>query len=179
MTTANSDAIPRRRARATRSPAPEAKPRLPLRLLAVVDGSERTNRVVDALIALAERQEAIEVVILNVQQKSGDDRLRGYQSFKQDEVDARLVEDFGGPIIESVGQRLDKVGIHHTAKVTIGDPARIILDEVTKERCDAVVIGDAAHPWQRWLAGTVGLSIGTSLASRIAALAPVPVIVAK
>jgi nucleotide-binding universal stress UspA family protein len=179
MTDTGSETIQRKQAGTARAQTPSDRSRLPLRLLAVVDGSERTNRVVDYMVAMAERREVFEAVVLNVQQKSGEARLRGYQTFKQNEVDGRLIEDFGGPIVASVGQRLDKAGIRHTERVAIGDPIRTILKVVTEERCDAVVIGETGSPWQRWLAAKVGLSIGMSPASRLAALAQVPVIVAK
>jgi nucleotide-binding universal stress UspA family protein len=152
----------------------------PRRLLAVVDGSERTNRVVDYLASIGQRGEAIEVVILNVQEKPADGRLRGYQSFKRNEIEDRLINDLGGPIVTSVSRRLEQAGIRNVGKVRIGEPVQEILGCAAEDRCDAVVVGDPrATIFQRWLVDMTGLSAGWSIAARVVLLAEVPVVVVK
>jgi nucleotide-binding universal stress UspA family protein len=152
----------------------------PLRLLAVVDGSERTNRVVDYLVSLARRSRGTEVVILNVLEKSGEGRLRGYQSFKQREIDDRLVNDLGQPIVSSVSRRLEKVGIRNLTRIRIGETVQSILDCAADDRCEAVVIGDVgANRLQRWLVRVAHLSARSSIAARVATLANIPVVVVK
>ena len=76
----------------------------PLKVLAAVDGSERTGRVLEFLLSMAALP--ITVVVLNVQPAPEDWRLRGYLSFKADEVFDRLVHDLGEPIVKGVGRRL-------------------------------------------------------------------------
>ena len=106
---------------ATPAHAPRSKQvPAPLRLLAVVDGTERTNRVIDYIVALAQGRDAIEVIVLNVQTKREDARLRGYQSFKQDEVDDRLINDLGAPVVGGASRWLDQARIQHRSKVLIG-----------------------------------------------------------
>ena len=152
----------------------------PRRFLAVVDGSERTNRVVDYLTSIGQRGEAIEVVILNVQAKPADGRLRGYQSFKRNEIEDRLINDLGGPIVTSVGRRLEQAGIGSVGKVRIGEPVQTILGCATEDRCDAVVVGvPGATRFQRWLVDVTGLSAGWSIAARVVMLAELPVVVVK
>jgi nucleotide-binding universal stress UspA family protein len=163
---------------AARGPRPDGS--RPLRLLAVVDGSERTNRVVDYLASLARRSEGIEVVILSVLEKSGEGRLRGYQTFKQSEIDDRLINDLGLPIVNSVSRRLDKFGIRSLTRIRIGDTVQTVLDCAADEACAAVVISDVgAKRLQRWLIRVARLAASSSVAVRVAMLAEIPVIVVK
>lgn len=152
----------------------------PLRLLAVVDGTERTNRVLDYIVTLARGREAIDIVVLNVQSKREDARLRGYQSFKQDDVDDRLINDLGAPIVDSVSRWLDKAAIQNRSKILIGDPASTILRCAAEEDCDCIVIGDRRPEGiRRWLAATAGLIPGSPSVYRLLAAANTPVVVVK
>jgi nucleotide-binding universal stress UspA family protein len=151
-----------------------------MRLLVVVDGTERTNRVLDYIVTLAQGRDAIEVVVLNVQSKREEARLRGYQSFKQEEVDDRLINDLGTPIVSSVCQWLDKAAIQNRSKVLIGDPVPTILQSVAEEDCDCIVIGDRrSEGIRRWIAMTAGLTLGSPPVSRLLAAANTPVVVVK
>src|SRR5215203_2970419 len=58
------------------------------KILAVVDGSARTADVLEFLIAQSGGGPPQEVVLLNVQPLPEDWRLRGYGSFKQEEIRA-------------------------------------------------------------------------------------------
>ncbi len=179
MTPVHTKAIGERNgeARPTRRAA-ETKPRTQ-KILAAVDGSERTGRILEYLISLAESGISIEVIVLNVQPKPEDWRLRGYGSFKQDEVHDRLVNDLGKPIVSSAGRTLDQSGIAHKDLIELGEPAETILRCAHEERCDLIVVSEprpgAIH---RWLTRTVGLSFG-SVASNVVQLAEMPVMVMK
>ena len=151
-----------------------------LRLLAVVDNTERTNRVLDYIVTLAQGRDAIEVIVLNVQTKREDARLRGYQSFKQDKVDDRLISDLGAPIVGSACRLLDKVGIQHRSKVLIGEPVPTILRCAVEEDCDSIVIGERAPEGMRgWISRTAGLTLGSSPVLRLLAAANIPIVVVK
>jgi nucleotide-binding universal stress UspA family protein len=113
-----------------------------LRFLVVVDGRECTNRVVDFVTAVAGGRNATEAVVLNVQDLRGNARLRGYESFKRDEIEDRLINDIGGPIVNSVSTWLQKAGVLSVPTVKIGDPVSIILDCAAENACDAIVIGE-------------------------------------
>jgi nucleotide-binding universal stress UspA family protein len=158
--------------------AGEAKARTQ-KVLAVVDGSERTGHVLEYLIGMADSGVPIEVVVLNVQPAPEDWRLRGYGSFKQDEVHDRLVNDLGKPIVESVGRRLDQRDIAHKDRIELGELAETILRCANEECCDLIVVSEPrAGSLRRWLTRTTGLSLG-SLASNVVQLAEMPVIVVK
>lgn len=167
---------PRRNGR-TPQRAPKAKMRR--RILAAVDGSERANGIVDFLIKSARSGGPVEVVILNVQPLSENWRLRGYGSFKQEEVKDRLIADLGRPIVRDVGRRLQKAGIAFTARVEVGDPAEIIVRCAAAEKCDLIVVGDPRPgPLRQWIARHAGISFG-SVAGNVVQFADVPVVVAK
>lgn len=156
-----------------------AKVKNTIRVLAAVHGSERSNGVVDYLATLAKSGGAIEVIVLNVQPLSESFRLRGYGSFKQDEIRDRLITDLGKPIVDGVERRLKKAGIGATARVEIGEPIETILRSAAAERCNLIVIGHPnAGPLRRWIAQHAGISFG-SIATSLVQLAPVPVVVAK
>ncbi len=158
-------------------PRPSARP---LRLLAVVDGTERTNRVVDYVISAAQCRAGTEAVILNVQEKHGDARLRGYESFKQSEVDDRLMNDVGQPIVGAASRTLEKAGVETVAKVAIGRAVEEVLHCAAEAHCDAIVVGaPAATGLSRWLAAFAGVSVGTSIAGRLAAVSDIPVVVVR
>jgi nucleotide-binding universal stress UspA family protein len=150
----------------------------PYRILAVVDGTERTNRVVEFITSLAARRTAIEVVVLNVQSKRHDHRLRGYQTFKRGDIDDRLINEIGMPIVASVSRRLDKLGVPAQSRVEIGEPVDVILKCAAEEHCDAVVIGEEGpDALRRFLARTFGIVSGA--VAKLAVLSPTPLIVVK
>lgn len=142
-----------------------------------MDGTEQTNRVVEYLTSLAAGGNAIEVVVVNVQTKR-QDRLRGYQSFKQHEIDDRLINDISKPIVSSVSRRLEKSGIPTQTRIEIGEPIDILLRRSMQEQSDAIVIGEPKPgALRRWFARTLGVVFGP--AAMLSALSTVPVIVVK
>ena len=149
------------------------------RILAVVDGSERTGRVLEYLIGLAENGVPVEVVVLNVQPEPENWRLRGYISFKQDEIQSRLRDDLGKPIVASVGRTLDHGGIAHTDRIELGEAVQTIIRCANEERCNLIVVGEPRPgAFRRWLIRTIGLSFG-SVVSNVMQLTEIPVIVVK
>lgn len=158
--------------------AVEAKRRTQ-KILAVVDGSERTGRVLEYLIGLAEIGVPIDVVVLNIQPEPEDWRLRGYRSFKQDEVRDRLVNDLGKPIVASVGRRLDQIDTAHRERVELGAPAETILRCAREERCDLIVLSEGRPgAFRTWLSTATGLSFA-SVATKVVQLSEIPVVVLK
>jgi nucleotide-binding universal stress UspA family protein len=170
------DSAPRRNGR---TPQRATRAKAGLRVLVVVDGSERANSVVDYVTGLTKDGGAVEAVVLNVQTLSGTSRLRGYDSFRQDEIRDRLTADLGMPIVNDAGRRLQKAGITFTARVEVGDPVETIVRCATAEHCDLIVIGESRPgPVRRWLARHAGIAFG-SLATGVAQLSDVPVVIAK
>jgi nucleotide-binding universal stress UspA family protein len=151
----------------------------PLRILAAVDGSERTGRVIKHLIVLQTRGMRLEVVLLNVQPEPEDWRLRGYGWFKREAIRERLVGDLAQPIVASAGRQLDGAGIAHKDRIELGNLAETTIRCAREEDCDLIVLAEAPPGRvRRWLVRTAGVAVG-STASAVIALAHVPVVVAK
>ena len=149
------------------------------RVLAVVDGSERTGRVVDQVKSLASVEKPIEVVLLNVQPAPADGRLRGYGSFKREEIKARLLDGLGRRAVTTAGRVLAHAGIEHKHRVEIGEVVATILRVATEEGCDLVLVGGPSPgPLQKWLQKATGLLVAT-MAGQVAELADVPVVLVK
>jgi nucleotide-binding universal stress UspA family protein len=148
-------------------------------LLVVIDGSERTGRVLELALGLARKGLAIEAILLGVVTDPPDGRLRGYGSFKLKEVHARLQDLMSTRAVSTVARRFDAAGIVHEDRIEVGDPARTILRVADEEACDLVLIADApAGAFRRWLPQAIGLSVAT-VAGRVAQLASVPVVLAR
>ena len=151
----------------------------PLKVLAVIDGSERTGRIIEYALTLAQGGRPLELVLLGVVREPPDGRLRGYGSFKRDEVHARLKDVLGQRAVSAAARRFDQEGIAHKDRIEIGDPLDTILRVASEEGSDMVLIGDApAGMIQRWLPKVIGLSVAT-VASQITLVAPIPVVVVK
>lgn len=116
-----------RRAQRGEGKAPAAQSRA-LRILAVVDGSERTGRVINYVRGLHALRTPLEVILLNVQPMPEDWRLRGYGSFKRQEIRNRLVDDLGRPVVESAGRQLDNADIPHKSCIELGGTSETICD---------------------------------------------------
>ena len=150
------------------------------KVLVVIDGSERTGRVIEYAVSLTQGGRGFEVVLLGVVPEPPDGRLRGYGSFKRDAIHARLKDDaIGQRAVVAAARRFDQAGVSHKDRIEVGDPAETILRVAEEEDCDVVLLGDApAGAFRRWLPKVIGLSVAT-VASQVAQLAAVPVVVIK
>ncbi|HWE17531.1 MAG TPA: universal stress protein [Hyphomicrobiaceae bacterium] len=154
-------------------------PLRPLRVLAVIDGSERTGRVIEFALRLARDGARIEAILLGVVPKPPDGRLRGYGSFKRKEIESRLAEVLGARAVAAAARRLDQAGIVHHDRTELGAPAETILRVAEEDACDIIVLGDTrAGALRRWLSKVAGLAVAT-VACEAALLAPIPVVVVK
>lgn len=151
----------------------------PLRVLVVIDGSERAGRVIENVIGLSSERRPLHPVLLAVVPETPDGRLRGYGSFKREDVLARLVEAFGKRPLAAAGRRLDQARLPHKDRIEIGDAVETVLRIAGEEGCDLIVLGQAP-PGRlgRWLPGIVGLAPAT-VTSRVVQQADVPVVVVK
>jgi nucleotide-binding universal stress UspA family protein len=157
---------------------PESAPR-PVRLLTVIDGSERTGRILELALELARKGLPIEAILLGVVSEPPNGRLRGYGSFKRKDIHARLKDLMGARAVAAAARRLDHAGVTHKDRIEVGDPAEIVLRVADEESCDMVLVGDTPMgPVGRWLPRLAGLSVDT-MATEVARLATLPVVVVK
>jgi nucleotide-binding universal stress UspA family protein len=151
-----------------------------LRFLVVVDGNECTNRVVDFVTAVAAERNRTEAVVLNVQDLRSNARLRGYESFKREEIEDRLINELGGPIVNSVSTWLQKAGVLAVPKVKIGDPVSIILDCAAANECDAIVIGEPRPKgFRSWIAAVTRLPLVSLRLHQLMIQSAKPLVVVK
>lgn len=174
------DLLPRTATMAV-SPEPRTRRtnRAPLRVLALVDGTEGAGRVTKCLLDLQDRDGAIDVVLLNVQPEPATGRLRGYGSFRRADIDDRLINDLGKRAVTSAARHLDAAGIGHRARIELGDVADTVVRCADEEKCDLIVLGEPdPGPLRQWLMTTGGLVVG-SAGSVVIHRAHVPVLVAR
>lgn len=147
----------------------------PRKALVVIDGSERAGRVLAYALGLVRRPNGAEIVLLGVERRAPDERLRGYGSFKRDVIEPYLKEALRQRAVSAAARRLEQAGVAHKGRVEIGDPAETILRVAAEEGCDVIVIADApAGAVHRWLPRVMGLAPAT-VALQVAALAGIPV----
>jgi nucleotide-binding universal stress UspA family protein len=158
---------------------PEPHLRRPLRVLAVIDGSERTGRVLAFTVDLARRVRGVEAILLGIVSEPPDGRLRGYGSFKRKEIHARLKDLMGARAVAAAARRLDQAGITHKDRIKVGDAVETITHVAGEEACDIILLGQPpAGVFRRWLPRLSGLSVFT-VAGEVTRLAAVPVVVVK
>jgi nucleotide-binding universal stress UspA family protein len=164
------------------SPEPKAErasAKPPMRVLAVVDGTECAGRVIKGLLDLQAQNDAIEVVLLNVQPRPEDGRLRGYGSFRRTAIEDRLINDVGNRIVASASRHLDAADIVHKQRIELGNPTETIIRCADDEKCDLIVMAEPKLGIaRRWLMQKTGLVV-QSVASVVIHLASVPVMVVK
>jgi nucleotide-binding universal stress UspA family protein len=148
-------------------------------MLIVIDGSERTGRVLELALNFAHKGLTVEAVVLGVIAEPPDGRLRGYGSFKRKEIQERLKDLKGARAVTAAARRFEQAGIMHKDRTEVGDPADTILRVAEEEACDMVLLGDApAGAFRSWLPKITGLFPAT-VASEVAQLAKLPVVVVK
>ncbi len=151
-----------------------------LRFLVVVDGHECTNRVVDFVATVAKERNGTEAVVLNVQDVRGNARLRGYESFKREEIEDRLIKELGGPIVNTASTWLQKAGVLSVPTVKIGEPISIILDCAAENECDAIVIGEPRPKGLRgWIAAVTRLPLVSPRLHQLMTRSAKPLVVVK
>jgi nucleotide-binding universal stress UspA family protein len=153
--------------------------RRPLRVLAVIDGSERTGRVIEFALGLALEGRGMEAILLGVIPDPPDGRLRGYGSFKAKDIHARLKDLVGARAVAAAARRFDQTGVTHQHRIEVGDPAETILRVADEETCDVILLSEApGGTFRRWSLKVTGLLMAT-VATQVTQLAAIPVIVVK
>jgi nucleotide-binding universal stress UspA family protein len=132
------------------------------RILAVVDGSERTGRVVKYLLELGLNRGPIEVVLLNIQPRPQEWRLRGYGWFHREAIHDRLINDLGERIVRSASRHLKAAAIAYRSRIEIGEIIETTVRCAREEDCDLLVLAERpSGVVRRWLMSAFGLTIGS------------------
>lgn len=105
------------------------------RILAAIDGSGRTSRVLDYVIGYAASVGPVEAVILDIHPVAAPGGLRGT-------IQARTVSELTKRLAKGAARRLNHLGIVHTIRVEAGDPAPTIIKCAREEACDMIVLND-------------------------------------
>ncbi len=137
--------------------------------LVPVDGSSNSERAVRHVVALAEINPALDVVLLNVQPPVSDWEVRSF--LKKEEIEA-MEESRGGDALASARGLLDAAEVRYTPLVLIGPIAETIARTALEQNCDGIVMGT------RGLGAVAGAVLG-SVASQVVHLADVPVTLVK
>jgi nucleotide-binding universal stress UspA family protein len=149
-----------------------------LTVLAVIDGTERTGRIVDYALGLRRRGHGLRVVVLGVVLEPATGRLRGYGTFKQAEIYGGLIDTMRQRAVSSVARRLDQEKIAHVDRVEVGDPVATILRVAQEEDADLILMGEGPPGLAQRMLPAIGLSVAT-VTSQVVQLAIVPVVVVK
>jgi nucleotide-binding universal stress UspA family protein len=149
-----------------------------LKVLAVIDGTERMGRIIDYALGLKRRGHGLEVVVLGVVPEPATGRLRGYGTFKQAEVYGGLKESMRQRAVSAVARRLDQEKIAHVDRVEVGDPVATILRVAREEDADLILLGDGPPGVVQRVLPAIGLSMAT-MTNQVVEQAQVPVVVVK
>jgi nucleotide-binding universal stress UspA family protein len=149
-----------------------------LKVLAVIDGTERAGRIVDYAIGLKRRGRQLQVVVLGVVQEPATGRLRGYGTFKQAEIYGGLIDTMRQRAVSAVTRRLDHEKVAHIDRIEVGDPATTILRVAAEENPDLILLGDGPPGVVQRILPSIGLSVAT-VTSLVVQQASVPVVVVK
>jgi len=141
-----------------------------MNILLASDGSDPANRAVDAVIALAPHlRVAPSVHVLYV-------HLPIPIGFALKHVSREIVDNYyheeGQAIVKPVAARLMASGIEATAHVRVGSPGETIAHAARELGCNTVWLGTHGR-------GAVTQALLGSVASRVIALAQVPVTLIK
>jgi nucleotide-binding universal stress UspA family protein len=151
----------------------------PLKVLAVIDGSEQAGRVVEYALSLGESARPLDVVLLGIIRHPPDGRLRGYGSFKRAEIHAGLKERLEQRAVGAAARRFDQAKIPHKDRIEIGEAVETVLRVADEEGVAVILIGEAPPGvFRRWLPKAIGLSPATT-AVQVTQHATIPVVVVK
>lgn len=144
---------------------------MPRRLLAVVDGSESSRRVLDYVIGYAASVGPVEAVVLNVRTDS--------PGASHDFANWPPLEIASKRIIKSATRRLNHLGIVHKSRVEAGDPAQTIARCAHEERCDMIILDDSQAECASDQAPEARTGCDERVSEEVSKLTSVPVVVAR
>ena len=141
-----------------------------MKVLIPVDGSASANRAVEHVIAsVAWLKEVPQIHLLNVQWKLASGNVKLF-------IDQDTINDYyreqGTAALAEARARLDAAGLAYSYHIAVGTPAEAIVQAAQEQHVDQIVI--SAHGQN-----TLSSMLLGSVASKVAHLAPVPVLLVK
>lgn len=141
-----------------------------MKVLIPVDGSASANRAVEHVVAsVAWLKEAPQIHLLNVQWKLASGNVKLF-------IDQDTINDYyreqGMAALAEARARLDAAGLAYSYHIAVGTPAEAIVQAAQEQHVDQIVI--SAHGQN-----TLSSMLLGSVASKVAHLAPVPVLLVK
>lgn len=140
-----------------------------MKILLPVDGSSQSDRAVRHVISEVNRDDGIQVALINVQAPIDAPELLSHMP--ECEIEA-MQETRGGDALRSARTLLDKAGVPYTPSVLLGEIAETI-DRYAKENgCVRIVMGTRGM-------GAFGSALMGSVATRLLSLTDLPVTLVK
>jgi nucleotide-binding universal stress UspA family protein len=120
------------------------------------------DRVAMAAVNLLIARGPIEVVLLNIQPRPQEWRLRGYGWFHREAIHDRLINDLGERIVRSASRHLKAAAIAYRSRIEIGEIIETTVRCAREEDCDLLVLAERpSGVVRRWLMSAFGLTIGS------------------
>lgn len=140
-----------------------------LKILAPIDGSNNSARVIEYLIQFARASKPFEVCLINVRDAVDSPQVRRFWSEEQ-------IRDFqqneGNLLLEPARKKLADAGIRCSAEVVVGDIAPTIVEQARARGCDMIVMGARGM-------GAIGNLLMGSVATKVMHLAEMPITLVK
>ena len=138
-------------------------------MLVAYDGSEHAESAVRYALDMARRLGEARIVLVNVQPPAMSGEVSNLLT--AEEVVAQHLAE-GRELLAAARALVDQAGVACESEIAIGRPAEAIVEYAHKRECDAIVVGASSH-------GRVHSLVLGSVASKVAHMANVPVIVVK
>jgi len=140
-----------------------------LKILAPIDGSNNSARVIEYLIQFARASKPFEVCLINVRDSVDSPQAHRFWSEEQ-------IRDFqqkeGSLLLEPARTKLDESGIRCSAEVVVGDIAPTIAGQAKTKGCHMIVMGTRGM-------GSIGNLLMGSVATKVMHLAEIPITLVK
>lgn len=141
-----------------------------MKILIPVDGSVAANRAVEQVIAsVAWLKETPQIHLLNVQWKLASGNVKLF-------IDQDTINDYyreqGMAALAEARARLDAAGLAYGYHIAIGTPAEAIVQAAQEQQVDQIVMSARGQ-------STLNHLLLGSVASKVAHLAPMPVLLVK
>ena len=141
-----------------------------MKVLIPVDGSASANRAVEHVVAsVAWLKEVPQIHLLNVQWKLASGNVKLF--INQDTINDYYREQ-GTAALAEARARLDAADLAYSYHIAVGTPAEAIVQAAQEQQVDQIVM--SAHGQ-----GSLATLLLGSVASKVAHLAPVPVLLVK